>query len=229
MLPYKSDDGFPRRPPSPTINGALNATSALITSPDNATVTSQTQNITITDRGASKSQAALPAPRSVASAATQRASTNKATIAMTKSNIHSAANDPFPLSITHPSTGNIGSTAESGSHRILPHRRENNGKTLVLLEPESERMGRVPLAQRIDEHIIWVRQLMDTYSESAAQEIMDELEGKQCELTAGKYLLREIEGIQALQGRLANARLASATQVAGLRKTGKGKKNNGHQ
>ncbi|TRM55597.1 hypothetical protein BD626DRAFT_523924 [Schizophyllum amplum] len=223
ILPYKSDDGFPRRPPSPTITGTMDATSALVASPDNATVTSQTPNITI---GGASSQAAIPAPPSVASTVTQGAFTNKATI-HTKSNNHSAASDPLPP-ITHPSTG-IGSTAESDSHRVLPRRCENNGKPLASLEHESGTMVRAYLAQRIDEHVVWVRQLMDAYSESAAHKIMDELEGKQRVLTAGKHLLREIEEMEALQGRLANARRASATQVADLRKTGKGKKNNGHQ
>lgn len=106
-------------------------------------------------------------------------------------------------------------------------RRAKLGKRLCPINLETGEVIPIPDNERI-ERTFWVRQLANIRSESAAHKMMDELEGKRRELTDEERLLREASELEALQGRLANARRAKAIAAARLKKAEKGKKNGDH-
>ncbi|KAL1697572.1 hypothetical protein GGG16DRAFT_120400 [Schizophyllum commune] len=95
--------------------------------------------------------------------------------------------------------------------------RADFGKHLAALDVFSGRMDPVPADRRID-RTFWVRQLLDIRGDAAAHREMDNLEGKPREMTDNDIMLKEVTELEAVQGRLANARKQRAFEAARARK-----------
>uniref|UniRef100_D8PZJ5 Expressed protein n=3 Tax=Schizophyllum commune (strain H4-8 / FGSC 9210) TaxID=578458 RepID=D8PZJ5_SCHCM len=100
--------------------------------------------------------------------------------------------------------------------------RADFGKHMCPIDLATGKVRPIPDEQRID-RTFWVRQILDISSGAAAHRYMDEVEGKVPEPTNEELLLREVTAIEAMQGRLSNARRQQAFEAnRAKRREGKG-------